>query len=251
MVVKGIKFEDLVEVGDPVTMAEEYYRQGADEIAFLDISASQEGRSTLLSVIERTAGQVFVPLLVGGGIRSFGAARDVLRAGADKISINTAAVSNPGMISELAGAFGCQCVVVAIDAFGVPAPRGPELGGPQQARRAKRWGVRTYGGTRDASLDAVEWARRAVDLGAGEILLTSIDRDGTGRGYDLDLIRAVSCAVSVPVIASGGLGTVEDAVRAVVQGGADAVLAASIFHYGNMTVGSFKDELRRMGVKVR
>jgi len=241
-VVKGIRFEGLAEVGDPVTMAEAYYRQGADEIAFLDISASQEGRSTLLSVVERTAERVFVPLLVGGGIGSFSTARDVLRAGADKISVNTAAVANPGIVSELAGAFGCQCVVVAIDAVETPRAQGP--GG-------KHWTIRTHGGTRDTGLDAIEWARKAVDLGAGEILLTSIDRDGTGAGYDLDLLRAVTSAVQVPVIASGGLGKVGDAVRAVMEGGADAVLAASIFHYGDMTAGSFKDELRRAGVVVR
>ena len=234
-VVKGINFEGLVEVGDPVALAEAYYRQGADEIAFLDISASQEGRSTLLPIVEKTAERVFVPLLVGGGIGSVSVARDVLRVGADKISINTAAVAEPSIISELADTFGCQCVVVAIDA----------------RRGATGWAVRTHGGTRDTGLDAVKWAQEAVRLGAGEILLTSMDRDGTGEGYDLDLLRAITTAVSVPVIASGGLGTVKDAARAVKEGGASAVLAASVFHYGGETVASFKDELRRMGVVVR
>jgi cyclase len=234
-VVKGINFECLVEVGDPVVLAEDYYRQGADEIAFLDISASQESRSTMLPVIEKTAQSVFVPLLVGGGIGSVEVARDVLRAGADKISVNTAAVAHPWIIGELAGAFGCQCIVVAIDA----------------TRKGAGWKVRTHGGTRDTGLDAVKWAQEAVRLGAGEILLTSMDRDGTGSGYDLDLLRAITSAVTVPVIASGGLGTVRDAARAVEEGGASAVLAASIFHYGAETVFSFKDQLRRMGVALR
>jgi len=242
-VVKGIKFGGLVRVGDPVALAEIYYLQGADEIAFLDISASLESRPTLLSIVERTAERVFVPLLVGGGISSVDVARNVLRAGADKVSVNTAAVRRPELLSELAGAFGSQCVVISVDA--------KEMRAPGSDRGPKTWTAWTHGGSKDSGLDALAWVVRAVELGAGEVLLTSIDKDGTGEGYDLDLLRQVSSAVGVPVIASGGAGSVADAASAVSEGGADALLVASVFHYGQMPVTEFKRQLRRMGVPVR
>ncbi len=237
-VVKGVRFLELEVLAEPVSLAERYYREGADEIAFLDISATNEGRTTLLECVEKTAANVFVPLLVGGGIRSLDEARRALRSGADKVSVNTAAVQNPLLISELRDTFGSQCVVVSVD-----AKREPGVSG--------KWNVYTHGGKSSTSLDAVTWARRAVELGAGEILLTSIDRDGTSEGYDIELLKQVCSSVPVPVIASGGAGTPEDAARAVLEAGADAVLAASVFHYGRMSIGEFKQKMREMGVKVR
>jgi imidazole glycerol-phosphate synthase subunit HisF len=237
-VVKGVNFEGLVRVGDPVELAEQYYLDGADEMAFLDISASKEGRATLLSMVERTAERVFIPLLVGGGISTRDGARDVLRAGADKVSVNTAAVERPELIAELADAFGRQCVVISVDAQRSPGPD-------------PKWTVFTHGGSRPTGKDALEWIKAAVALGAGEVLLTSIDRDGTGKGYDLELLQRVTSSVTVPVIASGGASTVTDAAAGVLRGNADAVLAASVFHYGKMTVKEFKEGLRQLGVIVR
>ena len=235
-VVKGVKFVDIRDAGDPVEIARRYDAQGADEITFLDITASSEGRDTMAHVVEAVAGQVFIPLTVGGGIRTIEDIRRLLNAGADKISINTAAVANPDFIAAASDRFGAQCIVVAIDA---------RRAGPQG------WHVYTHGGRRDAGLDAVAWARRAVELGAGEILLTSMDRDGTRDGFDLPLTRAVSDAVPVPVIASGGVGTLEHLVEGVLEGGADAVLAASIFHFGEHTVREAKELMARRHIEVR
>jgi len=235
-VVKGVRFVDIRDAGDPVEIARRYDEQGADEITFLDITASSEGRDTMAHVVEAVAGQVFIPLTVGGGIRSIDDIRRLLNAGADKISINTAAVANPDFIAEASDRFGAQCIVVAVDA----RRAGPE-----------GWHVFTHGGRRDAGLDAVAWAARAAGLGAGEILLTSMDRDGTRDGFDLPLTRAVSDAVPVPVIASGGVGTLEHLVEGVRDGGADAVLAASIFHFGEHTVREAKELMARRGIEVR
>ncbi|HDL86652.1 MAG TPA: imidazole glycerol phosphate synthase subunit HisF [Candidatus Acetothermia bacterium] len=235
-VVKGVKFQDLRGVGDPAELAARYEAQGADEIVFLDISASTEERKTLLDAVQRTAERLFIPLTVGGGVSSVEDMYHALRAGADKVAINTNAVSNPRLISDCAERFGSQCVVVAIDA---------KRTGPAQ------WEVYTHGGRNPIGLDAVEWAKRAVRLGAGEILLTSMDADGTTYGYDLELTRAVVEAVSVPVIASGGGGRPEDLYLALSEGGAQAALAASIFHYGRYTVAQVKAYLRRKGVIVR
>jgi cyclase len=235
-VVKGVRFTNLADAGDPVELAAAYDREGADEIVLLDIAASAEGRGTVLDVVRRTAETVFIPLTVGGGVRTADDARALLLAGADKVAVNTAAVARPGLIAELAERFGSQCVVVAIDARGRPG------GG---------WEVYTHGGRRPTGLDAVAWAVRAADLGAGEILLTSIDRDGTQDGYDVALTRAVSEAVSVPVIASGGAGTARDVLQVLTEGGADAALAAGIFHRGQLRIGDVKAYLRRRGVPVR
>ncbi|HOE52567.1 MAG TPA: imidazole glycerol phosphate synthase subunit HisF [Methanomassiliicoccales archaeon] len=234
-VVKGVRFLDLKDVGSPPAMAEEYERQGADEIVFLDISASVEGRRTLLGVVEETAKRLFVPLTVGGGIRETADVRAALNAGADKVSINTVAVQRPEIISECAKDFGSQCVVVAIDA----------------KRRAGGWTVYTHGGRRDAQLDMVRWAKRVEELGAGEILLTSMDADGTKDGYDIAMTRAVADAVSIPVIASGGCGSPRHILEVLRETKAEAALAASIFHYGEWTVGDVKEYLRRNGVEVR
>ena len=236
-VVKGVRFVDLRDAGDPAELAARYEAEGADEVVFLDISASAEGRRTLLEAVERAADRLFIPLTVGGGVRSVQDARDLLLAGADKVSINTAAVADPSLVSRLADRFGSQCVVVAIDA--------------RRAAPGARWEVYTHGGRRPTGLDAVQWARRAVELGAGELLVTSMDMDGTRQGYDYPLLRAVKEAVSVPVIASGGAGSLEHLRRAVVEGRADALLAASIFHYGQHTVGEVKAFLRASGVPVR
>jgi cyclase len=233
--VKGVKFKNLQKVGYPPDMAAEYEKQGADEIVFLDISASVEGRKTLLDVVRKTAERLFVPLTVGGGIRGKKDMRDALNAGADKVSINTVAVERFETISECAEDFGRQCVVVAIDA----------------KREADSWVVYTHGGRRKTSLDAVEWAIRTEDLGAGEILLTSMDADGTQDGYDLDLTTAVSDSVNIPVIASGGCGKLEHIYDVFSQTSAEAALAASIFHYGQSTVGDVKEYLRDRGVRVR
>ena len=235
-VVKGTKFLNLRDAGDPVECAKEYDRQGADELVFLDITASAENRATMIDVVERTAGECFMPLTVGGGIRSVEDIRAMLKAGADKTSVNTAAVQNPDLVRAGAERFGSQCIVVAIDA---------------KRSGDKRWEVYTHGGRKTTGLDAVEWARRVESLGAGEILLTSMDTDGTKRGYDIELTRAVSEAVSIPVIASGGAGTLDHMAEVLAAGKADAVLAASIFHFGEFTVEEAKRFLREKGICVR
>ncbi|GIX27209.1 imidazole glycerol phosphate synthase subunit HisF [Pelomicrobium sp. G1] len=236
-VVKGVSFVNLRDAGDPVEIARRYDEQGADELAFLDITASAEARDTIVGIIERVAEQVFIPLTVGGGVRTVQNVRTLLNAGADKVSINTAAVENPDFVAEASGRFGAQCIVVAIDAKRVDG--------------AERWEVYTHGGRRPTGLDAVEWARRMQALGAGELLLTSMDRDGTRSGFDLALTRAVCDAVDIPVIASGGVGRLDHLVEGIVQGHADAVLAASIFHYGEYTVRQAKEHLARHGIEVR
>jgi cyclase len=238
-VVKGVRFVDLRDAGDPVEAALAYDAQGADELVFLDITASHEDRATMLDVVRRTAEGIYMPLTVGGGIRSLADIRTLLRAGADKVSLNTAALARPELVSEAAHAFGSQCIVVAIDAKRETVDPEP------------RWGVYTHGGRRPTGKDAVEWAREVEALGAGEILLTSMDRDGTGHGYDLALTRAVSEAVSVPVIASGGAGSLEHLFEGVTEGKADAALVASIFHFGRHTIAEAKGYLRERGVPVR
>jgi cyclase len=234
-VVKGVNFVDLRDAGDPVEIARRYDEQGADELAFLDITASSDERHTIVHVVENVAAQVFIPLTVGGGVRSSEDVRRLLNAGADKVSINTAAVQNPGVVEDAAGRFGAQCIVVAIDA----------------KRAGAAWEVFTHGGRRATGLDAVAWARRMQAAGAGEILLTSMDRDGTRAGFDLALTRAVAEAVDVPVIASGGVGTLEHLAAGVLEGKADAVLAASIFHYGEYTVRQAKEVMAARGIEVR
>ena len=235
-VVKGINFLELRDAGDPVEQASAYDAQNADEICFLDISASPEGKATIVDVVKRTADCVFVPLTVGGGVRAVDDVRRLLEAGADKIAINTAAIRNPQLVADAALRFGSQAIVVAVDA---------------KARGDGSYQVYSHGGRTPEGLDAVQWCRRVVDLGAGEILLTSMDRDGTRRGYELTLTRAVVDAVTVPVIASGGVGTLEHMVEGLTTGGADAVLAASIFHYGEHTIEDAKRHLRARGVPVR
>ena len=238
-VVKGVRFVDLRDAGDPVEAARAYDAQGADELVFLDITASHEDRAIMLDVVRRTAEGIYMPLTVGGGVRTLDDIRTLLRAGADKVSLNTAALERPELVRAAARAFGSQCIVVAIDA----KREGPVGHG--------RWGVYTHGGRRSADRDAVLWARQAEELGAGEILLTSMDRDGTGDGYDLDLTRAVSEATSVPVIASGGAGMLEHLYQGVVDGKADAALVASLFHFGRHTIAEAKAYLRQRGVAVR
>jgi len=240
-VVKGVRFVDLRDAGDPVEAALAYDAQGADELVFLDITASHEARDTMLDVVRRTAEGIYMPLTVGGGIRSVDDVRRLLRAGADKISLNTAALERPAVIREAVERFGSQCIVAAIDARREPA----------RPDEPPRWGVYTHGGRRPAGRDAIDWAREAVALGAGEILLTSMDRDGTKDGYDLELTRAVSQSVSVPVIASGGAGSLEHLYEGLVDGCADAALAASIFHFGTHTIAEAKAYLRGRGVEVR
>ncbi len=235
-VVKGVKFVDIRDAGDPAEVAARYDQEGADEITFLDITASADKRRTIIHVVEKVASEVFIPLSVGGGVRSVEDVRALLNAGADKVAINTAAVADPGLIERVAGKVGSQCVIVAIDA--------KHDGG-------KGWEVYTHGGRTPTGMDAVEWARRTADAGAGEILLTSMDRDGTKEGFDLELTRAVSEAVPVPVIASGGVGTLEHLVEGVTEGLADAVLAASIFHFQEYTIRQAKQHLRERGVEVR
>lgn len=237
-VVKGINFVGLRDAGDPVEVARRYNEQSADELAFLDITASSDGRDLIVSVVEAVASEVFIPLTVGGGVRSIGDVRRLLNAGADKVSINTAAVENPAFVAEAAARYGSQCIVVAVDAKRVPGA-------------AARWEVYTHGGRRATGLDAVEWGRRMEAAGAGEILLTSMDRDGTRNGFDLELTRAFADAVGVPVIASGGVGNLDHLAEGVLQGRADAVLAASIFHYGEFTVRQAKEHMARRGIEVR
>ena len=239
-VVKGVKFVDIRDAGDPVEIARRYDEQGADEITFLDITASAHDRDTLVHVVEAVAGQVFIPLTVGGGIRTVDDIRRMLNAGADKVSINTAAVVRPEFVKEAAERFGAQCIVVAIDAKRVSAPGG-----------TPRWEIFTHGGRKATGLDCIAWAQRMVDYGAGEILLTSMDRDGTRIGFDNELNRAVSDAVAVPVIASGGVGTLDDLVNGVKHGHADAVLAASIFHFGTYTIGQAKSYMAQQGIEMR
>ncbi|MDA2958051.1 MAG: imidazole glycerol phosphate synthase subunit HisF [Actinomycetota bacterium] len=236
-VVKGTNFVDLRDAGDPVELAARYDVEGADELVFLDITASSDGRDTMVEVVRRTADQVFIPLTVGGGVRSVVDARRMLRAGADKVSVNTAAVRNPRLIADIAAEFGSQCVVCAIDA--------------KRRDDGSSFEVFLHGGRTPTGLDAVDWAVRAVDLGAGEILLTSMDRDGTKEGFDLTLTRAVTSSVGVPVIASGGVGNLDHLVDGVIEGGADAVLAASIFHFREFTVAEAKRRLAEAGVPVR
>ncbi len=235
-VVKGVQFVNIRDAGDPVEIARRYDEQGADEITFLDITASSDERATMVHVVAAVASEVFIPLTVGGGIRKLEDIRRLLQAGADKVGINTAAVFNPDFVREAATKYGSQCIVVAIDARQVAAGR---------------WEVFTHGGRKSAGLDAVEWAARMADYGAGEILLTSMDRDGTRDGFDLALTRAVADAVPIPVIASGGVGTLEHLAEGVRLGHADAVLAASIFHFGQHTVGEAKQHLAAAGIEVR
>lgn len=242
-VVKGVNFVELRDAGDPVEIAARYNEQGADELTFLDITATSDGRDLILPIIEAVASQVFIPLTVGGGVRTVEDVRRLLNAGADKVSFNSAAVANPQVIRDASAKYGSQCIVVAIDA--------KRRSGDDAAQRGEGWDVYTHGGRRNTGLDAVEWATRMATLGAGEILLTSMDRDGTKIGFDLALTRAVADAVPVPVIASGGVGSLEHLSEGIRIGGADAVLAASIFHYGTFTVGQAKAMLARDGIPVR
>lgn len=239
-VVKGVQFVDIRDAGDPIEVAKRYNEQGADEITFLDITATHHDRDTMVHVVEAVASQVFIPLTVGGGIRSLGDIRRMLNAGADKVGINSAAVSNPEFVREAAQKFGSQCIVVAIDAKRVSTEGEPA-----------RWEIFTHGGRKPTGIDAIEWAKKMVALGAGEILLTSMDRDGTKSGFDLELTRAVSDAVSVPVIASGGVGELQDLTDGIKLGRADAVLAASIFHFGEHTVQEAKQQMASQGIEVR
>ena len=239
-VVKGVNFVDIRDAGDPVEVARRYNEQGADEITFLDITASHESRDTTYETVERMAAEVFIPLTVGGGVRTVEDIRKLLNAGADKVSINTAAVFNPEFVREAADRFGSQCIVVAIDAKRVSADGEPA-----------RWEIFTHGGRKPTGLDAVEWARKMVEMGAGELLLTSMDRDGTKVGFDLGLTRAVADAVAVPVIASGGVGELQHLADGVTKGGADAVLAASIFHFGQHSIPEAKAFMKAQGIEVR
>jgi cyclase len=239
-VVKGVNFVDLIDAGDPVEAAAAYDAAGADELCFLDITASHENRDTIFDIVERTAERCFMPLTVGGGVRTVEDIRRLLEAGADKVSINTAAVFNRQFVREASEKFGAQCIVVAIDAKKVTGPGEPE-----------RWEIFTHGGRKPTGIDAVAYAKEVVDLGAGEILLTSMDRDGTKAGFDIALTRAIADAVPVPVIASGGVGTLDHLVEGVRDGHASAVLAASIFHFGTYTIGEAKDRLAAQGIAVR
>jgi cyclase len=239
-VVKGVNFVELRDAGDPIEIARRYDEQGADELTFLDITATSDGRDLILPIIESVAAQVFIPLTVGGGVRTVDDVRRLLNAGADKVSVNSTAVANPQFVRDAAERYGSQCIVVAIDAKCVSEPDAPP-----------RWEVFTHGGRKATGLDAVQWARRMAALGAGEILLTSMDRDGTKRGFDLALTRAVSDATPVPVIASGGVGSLQHLADGVTDGHADAVLAASIFHYGEYTIGDAKRFMAERGIAVR
>ena len=240
-VVKGVNFLELRDAGDPVEIAKRYDEQGADELTFLDITASSDNRDLILHIIEHVASQVFIPLTVGGGVRAVDDVRRLLNAGADKVSINTSAVVNPQLVADAAGRFGSQCIVVAIDAKQVQ----------DETDRGYHREVFTHGGRKQTGLDAIDWARRMVALGAGELLLTSMDRDGTKMGFNLELTRAISDAVEVPVIASGGVGNLQHLAEGVQQGGADAVLAASIFHYGEYTVREAKEYMSERGIEMR
>jgi len=239
-VVKGVNFVDIRDAGDPVEVARKYNEEGADEITFLDITASHESRDTTYETVERMAAEVFIPLTVGGGVRTVEDIRKLLNAGADKVAINTAAVFNPEFVQEAAERFGSQCIVVSIDAKSVRAEGG-----------APKWEIFTHGGRKPTGLDAIEWARKMVRMGAGELLVTSMDRDGTKVGFDLGLTRAISDAVSVPVIASGGVGELQHLADGVTDGGADAVLAASIFHFGQHTIPEAKAFMKAQGIIVR
>jgi cyclase len=257
-VVKGVKFVEIRDAGDPVEIARRYDMEGADELTFLDITASSDNRATLVHVVEQVAGEVFIPLTVGGGIRTSEDIRRMLNAGADKVSINTAAVFNPEFVREAAEKFGSQCIVVAIDAKKVaPQPLTPPLqsSAPPPSQRGAggilKWEVFTHGGRKPTGLDAVDWARKMVEYGAGEILLTSMDRDGTRVGFDLELTRAISEAVTVPVIASGGVGNLQHLADGIIEGKADAVLAASIFHFAEHTIREAKEHMASRGIEVR
>ena len=239
-VVKGVQFVDIRDAGDPVEVARRYDREGADEITFLDITASADDRETIVHVVEQVASEVFIPLTVGGGIRKVEDVRRMLMAGADKVGINTAAIHNPDLVREATDRVGSQCIVVAIDAKQVSAEGEP-----------LRWEIFTHGGRKPTGIDALEWAAKMADYGAGEILLTSMDRDGTKSGFNLPLTRAISDAVRIPVIASGGVGTLEHLCEGVLEGGADAVLAASIFHFGEYSVGEAKRAMQARGIEVR
>ncbi|MCC6134438.1 MAG: imidazole glycerol phosphate synthase subunit HisF [Candidatus Contendobacter sp.] len=239
-VVKGVKFVEIRDAGDPVEIARRYDEQGADELTFLDITASSDDRETMVHVVEQVAAEVFIPLTVGGGIRTLDDVRRMLNAGADKVSINTAAIARPEFVREAAERFGNQCIVVAIDAKAVHAES-----------ESPHWEIFTHGGRRPTGIDAVEWAQRMTEYGAGEILLTSMDRDGTKRGFDLELTRAISEAVSVPVIASGGVGTLDHLADGILLGKADAVLAASIFHFAEYTIEQTKRHMQDRGIEVR
>jgi len=241
-VVKGVQFVAIRDAGDPVEIARRYDQEGADELIFLDITASHEQRETMVHVVEQVAGEVFIPLTVGGGIRELADIRRMLNAGADKVAINTAAVFNPEFVREAADKFGSQCIVVAIDAKQVE---------PGSDGKPPRWEIFTHGGRKPTGIDAVEWAQKMVDYGAGEILLTSMDRDGTKNGFDLALTRAVCEAVDVPVIASGGVGNLDHLVEGVLEGEADAVLAASIFHFAEYSIAEAKQHMARRGIEVR
>lgn len=240
-VVKGVNFLNLRDAGDPVELARAYNASGADELTLLDVTASSSGRETMMDVVKATAEEVFIPLTVGGGIRSVEDIDRMLRAGADKVSINTAAIVNPELLTEGAARFGSQCIVLSVDARTVPEGSEPTPSG---------WEVTTHGGSKGTGIDAVEWAKRGEELGAGEILLNSMDADGTKDGFDIDMLKAVRAAVSIPVIASGGAGKAADFVPAV-KAGADAVLAASIFHFGEVTIQEVKDTLRAEGIDIR
>ncbi|KAF1045720.1 imidazole glycerol phosphate synthase subunit HisF [Xylophilus sp.] len=242
-VVKGVNFVELRDAGDPVEIAARYNEQGADELTFLDITATSDGRDLILHIIEAVASQVFIPLTVGGGVRTVDDVRRLLNAGADKTSFNSAAIANPQVIDDAAARYGAQCIVVAIDA--------KRRQGEDRAAHGPGWDVYSHGGRRNTGLDAVAWAAEMARRGAGEILLTSMDRDGTRSGFDLELTRAVADAVPVPVIASGGVGSLDHLADGVQQGGADAVLAASIFHYGEYTVGQAKQRMAERGIEVR
>ncbi|OBG27742.1 imidazole glycerol phosphate synthase subunit HisF [Mycobacterium alsense] len=243
-VVKGVNFENLRDAGDPVELAAAYDAEGADELTFLDVTASSSGRATMLEVVRRTAEQVFIPLTVGGGVRTVADVDTLLRAGADKVSVNTAAIARPDLLAEMATQFGSQCIVLSVDARRVPTgPDGPEP-------TPSGWEVTTHGGRRGTGIDAIEWAARGADLGVGEILLNSMDADGTKAGFDLPMLRAVRAAVTVPVIASGGAGAPEHFPPAVAAG-ADAVLAASVFHFRELTIGQVKSAMAEAGIAVR
>ncbi|PPK73425.1 imidazole glycerol phosphate synthase subunit HisF [Methylobacter tundripaludum] len=239
-VVKGVKFVDIRDAGDPVEIARRYDREGADEITFLDITATHDNRDTIVHVVEQVASEVFIPLTVGGGIRTLDDIRRMLNAGADKVGINSAAVANPEFVREAAERFGSQCIVVAIDAKKV-----------SQAGEPSRWEIFTHGGRKPTGIDAIAWAKKMVDYGAGEILLTSMDRDGTREGFDLPLTRAISEAVPVPVIASGGVGNLDHLADGIIEGKADAVLAASIFHFAEYTIEQAKQHMASRGIEVR